>query len=330
MPELTTIKGLKINGDIHQIDYESLANKPFAEPAAADAGKVLTADGQGGYSWESAPSGGTTLPSMVDNLGKILAVDDTRARLEWIDPPSSLPTGATGGEILTYDSSYHTAVWTSPSELEFLPTVSNSGYVLTSNNQGEYYWEDPKSLVGIPEYNAQNDSGKILKISQIGFEVAPHWETPQELPDYSASDEDKVLTISGGEPYWSEQELLPVYSTSSDNGKILRISSNGAYWDDVQNIIPSGGTESGSGGSFPEPSTSGSILTYSDNYELTWSADNGALEGYILAVSDTHANLEWTDPFELLGIPAFDTTNDEGKVLTITSSGLRWVVPSNN
>lgn len=328
MPELTTIKGLKINGDIHQIDYESLANKPFAEPAAADAGKVLTADGQGGYSWESVPSGGTTLPSMVDNLGKILAIDDTRARLEWIDPPSSLPTGASGGEILTYDSSDNTAVWTSPSELEFLPPVNSTGKVLTSNPGGSFLWEDPMSLVGI-EYDASNDSGKVLKISQVGFKVAPHWETPQELPDYSASDEDKVLTISGGEPYWSEQELLPSYSTSSDNGKILRISSYGAYWEDPSNIIPSSGTEGENSGSLPEPSTSGSILTYSDN-GLAWSADNGALEGYILAVSDTHANLEWTDPFELLGIPAFDTTNDEGKVLTITSSGLRWVVPSNN
>lgn len=311
---------------------------------ASDNGKVLSVNAQGSAAWATVknvlPALGEILPTIgsVGNLEigtklNLVAEKGSSGNVsyKWDEQESPIPTNGCGGDVFVFDANTDSGTWVSPSELEFLPTDSQAGYVLAANDQGEYNWEDPKSLVEVvPEYSAQNDSGKVLKISQVGFEVAPHWETSQELPDYSASDEDKVLTISGGEPYWSEQELLPSYSTSSDNGKILRISSYGAYWEDLSNIIPSGGTESGNSGSLPEPSYAGSILTYSDNHELTWSAENGVVEGNVLAATDSHGNLEWTDPFELLGIPAFDETNDEGKVLTITSSGLRWVMPSNN
>ena len=117
-----------------------------------------------------------------------------------------------------------------------------------------------------------------------------------------------------GKPVW--EELLPTHDTSydgSDAGKVLTVATNGSLtWGVVE------------GGSLPDASeaSAGDVLIVGDcGTSLQWGSPfpdyDPSDEGKVLMINNSSP--EWAD-----FLPTYDTTDDAGKVLTVTSSGLRW------
>lgn len=165
---------------------------------SADDGKVLKATYSGGigsYSWETAPSGGTS--DYTDLTNKPAIENHTLA--------AGNNTAASLGLATTSDiSDMATQTW-----------VGQQGY-LTSADE-------------VPTVTS-NDDGKVLKATYSGGAGSYSWETaPTELPASSSIDEGKVLTVdSSGNPTWLNVDVDEVPAvTSSDDGKVLTATYSG-------------------------------------------------------------------------------------------------------
>ena len=165
---------------------------------SADDGKVLKATysgGVGSYSWETAPSGGTS--DYTDLTNKPAIENHTLA--------AGNNTAASLGLATTSDiSDMATQTW-----------VGQQGY-LTSADE-------------VPTVTS-NDDGKVLKATYSGGAGSYSWETaPTELPASSSIDEGKVLTVdSSGNPIWLNVDVDEVPAvTSNDDGKVLTATYSG-------------------------------------------------------------------------------------------------------
>ena len=165
---------------------------------SSDDGKVLKATysgGVGSYSWETAPSGGTT--DYTDLTNKPAIENHTLA--------AGNNTAASLGLATTSDiSDMATQTW-----------VGQQGY-LTSADE-------------VPTVTS-NDDGKVLKATYSGGAGSYSWETaPTELPASSSIDEGKVLTVdSSGNPTWLNVDVDEVPAvTSNDDGKVLTATYSG-------------------------------------------------------------------------------------------------------
>ena len=137
-------------------------------PAAADEGKVLTANDDGTASWEDAGSGIPT--PTLDDEGKVLkAVPQTQTTVA--------------------------PEWTTIREL---PIGGREGQVLTKSYEG-YEWETPNGLPALYD----EDNGKVL-MAQYDSDTEntyPAWSILKGVPNSNASDAGKVLTCTGRNAY---------------------------------------------------------------------------------------------------------------------------------
>lgn len=224
-------------------------------------------------------------------------------------------------------------------ELPAADSAVDVGKVLTVDDSGLPSWETPPS--GLPS-SSGSDSGKALIVNNTGN---PAWDTI--LPAYSSHDEGKVLVLgsstlghgtvgpqwgsalptgssigfalvidSTGSPAW--KDLKYPACGSQDRGKTLVVNTTGEpVWSE---LLPTHDTSY-------DGSDVGKALIVATNGELKWdeaslpdTSDASGGDVLILTVGDCgHINLGWGSPF-----PYYDTIDDEGKVLTVTSSGLRW------
>ena len=116
-------------------DIKNAMEGGYPEPTSATDGQVLTADGQGGASWEDAQGGGLPASTYADE-GKSLLVDQNGSPT-WGYPHGLLP-----------DS-----------------TSASSGDVLAINNQGNPAWTTPSGGGGLPAYTSEN-WGQYLSVDE--------------------------------------------------------------------------------------------------------------------------------------------------------------------
>ena len=142
-------------------------NNIVPTPAAADEGKVLTANDDGTASWEE-PEGGIPTPTLSDE-GKVLkAVPQTQTTVapEW-GTVNEVPIGGSNGQVLTKNSDGYG--WAAPATE--LPSVSNA------------------------------DRGKFLGVNSSNNNVG--WKDISQVPSTSGVTNGYVLTNSNGTPTWA-------------------------------------------------------------------------------------------------------------------------------
>ena len=304
MPQ-NIIQGVKVDGVIYKYDYESLENLPDPElpsATASDEGKALVVNHTGNPAWD------TILPAYSSHdEGKVLVLvaADNSARPTW---GSALPTSSTVGFALVIDSTRKPA-W---KDLKYPACGSQDrGKTLVVNTTGEPVWSTPSGA--LPTLGS-HDEGKALVVNDSG-RVA--WA--EVLPTCDTTDRGKVLRVnSTGNAAWSNMSDVLVCD-NNDAGKALVVNPSGKpVWEE---LLPTHDTSY-------EGSDAGKVLTVATNGSLTWEEGGGggslpdasnASEGDVLIVGDCGSTLGWGSPF-----PYYDTIDDEGKVLTVTSSGLRW------
>ena len=156
------IQSISVNGEVHQIDYTTLANKPII-PAipivtSADQGKVLTVNSEGEWQPESLD-----IPEPVDPLPSVTSADQ--------------------GKVLAVNSS---GEW-QPESMDPLPTVTadDQGKVLAVNSEGK--WNAASMPYGTQISNLQRDLDN--------YEMSA---SPRLLPyGESSADEGKILIYDG-------------------------------------------------------------------------------------------------------------------------------------
>ena len=176
-------------------------------PAAADEGKVLTANDDGTASWEDAGSGIPT--PTLDDEGKVLkAVPQTQTTVA--------PEWATIRE---------------------LPIGGREGQVLTRSHEG-YEWETPNGLPALYD----EDNGKVL-MAQYDSDTEntyPAWSILKGVPNSNASDAGKVLTCAGRNAYgWAPAsgggghidviKFTIAKSEFTQDGSVYKAYINGSY-----------------------------------------------------------------------------------------------------
>ena len=133
----------------------------YPEPTAASEGQVLTADGEGGASWEDAADGLPEIDSQVEQ-GAVLAVGYSREP-EWVNDITDLipngsaalvptTTGVTNGYVLTNNSGTPTWAAGSGGGSYPEPTSATSGQVLTADGIGGASWQTPSGGGGTTIY----------------------------------------------------------------------------------------------------------------------------------------------------------------------------------
>ena len=163
-------------------------------PAAADEGKVLTANDNGTASWKDAGSGIPT-PTLDDESKVLKAIPQSQTRVapEWASI-REVPTGGQNGQVLTKDSD-------------------------------GYGWAAPAG--GLPEYTS-SDSGKALKLVNNGQEIEPQWTTINTVPATGSTGQ--VLTKTSSSNYgWKTISQVPA-TTGVTNNYVLTNRNGTPTW----------------------------------------------------------------------------------------------------
>lgn len=154
-------------------DIKNAMEGGYPEPTSATDGQVLTADGDGGASWED-PSGG--LPaSTYEDEGKSLLVDQN-GDAEWGYPAGLVPD----------------------------PTLASEGDILAINNQGSPAWTTPSSGGGLPSQSESTDGQFLRSVydDKSGTSEA-EWASinVRQVPSAVAASAGDVLTADGNGDY---------------------------------------------------------------------------------------------------------------------------------
>lgn len=109
----------------------------------------------------------------VDQAGKLAAVNSTETALEFVDPPSSLPTGGTVGQVLTKESATDGAAGWADVAAEFieLSDVPNSYY-----GKGDKFLKVNSAATGIEFGDAPADGGSSDTSSASKVFIYTHLE----------------------------------------------------------------------------------------------------------------------------------------------------------
>ena len=147
-------------------------------------GKVLTADGSGGASWENVEVFGEDILSTGASAGKVLMADGSDGA-DWSDINGTQikSIGMTAGKVLSADGSGG-AAWSDVNGTAIKSTGVTSGKVLTADGSAGASWEDaPQNFTG-----STSGVGVVLSVGT------------NQLSS-SAGSADQVLTWDGG-PVW--------------------------------------------------------------------------------------------------------------------------------
>lgn len=299
-------------------------------------GKVLSTNGTAA-SWINPPE---SLPSQTGNSGKYLTTNGTVA--SWADVVGGAASFALGGN-LTLDNTYAGAL---------IYNTSSSNYTISIpaglNNYFTFYvQQNGTGTITIQEVAASGVviDGAPLVTAGAGDSIQVLWlgtdhyaVSMAELPDYSALDENKVLTVdASGDLVWTQ--LNPTY-TLSGNLTAATIHNNSVVYNttssDYTITVPSG-----------LPDYFSFATQQNGTGSITLAAGAGVtidgLPAVTVGIGDV-ITLNWiaTDHYsvQVSQIPEY-TSSDAGKVLTVgaggetiewaptaTSSGMRTVTAS--
>ena len=200
-----------------------------------------------GAVYNAIDSAADTLDSKIDFTAgglssRIDRIEDTQSMVIQNEPYQNKAVNKPGMRTIMYDPSDDETYW---SDVNLVPPMGENtiGKFLTNNNNVPQWADVPNEL---PEYTTSDD-GKSLKVKYNNGEAELEWK--KDVPDYAAGDVGKVLTVKdnngstelGWESEESEKEL-PNFTTSQAN-KVLTVKNNNGTaevaWENTQSTLPS-------------------------------------------------------------------------------------------
>ena len=317
---------------------ETYSNLPTSGQEIGDMYNVLTADPEHGIAagdnvvwtengWDnfsglvSVMTGATSSSNGTSGLVPAPAIADKDRFLKgngtWVEIDTNpLPEHSLSdeGKSLMINSN-NALTWDRPVPNYTLDDVNKVLTVVDESGPATLTWQAVSSDGELPEYSSQ-DAGKILMVDSHSGDSLTWSENP--VPDYRYNHAGEVLTITegyGDHLSLAWQSVLPSYSDSGDEGKVLTIGTDDSLsW---ENPLPS-----------YDDSNVGQVLTVINQtgVEPGWTEVLGlpsyssASAGQVLTLADgSGLRPEWKEI-----IPPYDNA-EEGMVLTVNSRGaLEW------
>jgi hypothetical protein len=270
-----------------------------------------------------------TLDSKIDFTAgglstRIDRIEDTQSMVIQNEPYQNKAVNKPGMRTIMYDPSDDETYW---SDVNLVPPMNENtiGKFLTNNNNVPQ-WEDiPNEL---PEYTTSDD-GKSLKVKYNNGAAELEWE--KDVPDYASSDVGKVLTVKDNngstELGWESEKELPNFTTSQAN-KVLTVKNNNGTaevaWENTQSTLPS--TTGNAGKVLAVNSTGDGVEWQIKNPDTLSASDHSASKSYLVKGAGSDGDVahylrgDGTWGEVPNTIPDFGST-DAGKVLAINSNG---------
>ena len=326
---------------------------PVPTPASADNGKVLTVtNSSGSFGWADAP---TELPAQLGTAGQVLSVNSGATGVEWATVQSGSSYTAGDGIAISAQNAISAVGGTGI-------TVTSASTVTKNLTAHSYDYEAPWQAGLIYHevtYISLLDSGIITDIQNGGIDVTlayPMEQFTQGNTDYYYDWDDYGSSSFKAYAAIAELQAITVSGVQVYHGNTtqrLVLGEIPAPWAGVNSEGPTIAANTVVNYDFDDVNTSlstislASVLANPSNYCLTVmfydtrisSFDDGVETvtcgvqyGYVTAEGTyTTGSYQATTPSAITvtnPVPAFDTTTDLGKVLTVTANGLEWVTPT--
>ena len=259
---------------------------------------------------------------------RIDRIEDTQSMVIQNEPYQNKAVNKPGMRTIMYDPSDDETYW---SDVNLVPPMDENtiGKFLTNNNNVPQWAYVPNEL---PEYTTSDD-GKSLKVKYNNGAAELEWK--KDVPDYASSDVGKVLTIKDNngstELGWESEKELPNFTTSQAN-KVLTVKNNNGTaevaWENTQSTLPS---TTGNANKVLTVNGAGDGVEWKANDTLS-ASDHSASKSYLVKGAGSDGDVAhylrgdgtWGEVPNTL--PAFGST-EAGKVLAINSNGTNpvWV-----
>lgn len=286
-----------------------------------------------GAVYDAIDSAADTLDSKIDFTAgglssRIDRIEDTQSMVIQNEPYQNKAVNKPGMRTIMYDPSDDETYW---SDVNLVPPMDDNtiGKFLTNNNNVPQWADVPNEL---PEYTTSDD-GKSLKVKYNNGAAELEWE--KDVPDYAASDVGKVLTVKDNngstELGWESEKELPNFTTSQAN-KVLTVKNNNGTaevaWENTQSTLPS---TTGNANKVLTVNGTGDGVEWKANDTLS-ASDHSASKSYLVKGAGSDGDVAhylrgdgtWGEVPNTL--PDFGST-DAGKVLAINTNGTdpEWV-----
>ena len=286
-----------------------------------------------GAVYNAIDSAADTLDSKIDFTAgglssRIDRIEDTQSMVIQNEPYQNKAVNKPGMRTIMYDPSDDETYW---SDVNLVPPMNENtiGKFLTNNNNVPQWADVPNEL---PEYTTSDD-GKSLKVKYNNGAAELEWE--KDIPDYASSDVGKILTVKDNngstELGWENEKELPNFTTSQAN-KVLTVKNNNGTaevaWENTQSTLPS---TTGNAGKVLAVNSTGDGVEWKANDTLS-ASDHSASKSYLVKGAGSDGDVAhylrgdgtWGEVPNTL--PDFGST-DAGKVLAINSNGTdpEWV-----
>ena len=286
-----------------------------------------------GAVYNAIDSAADTLDSKIDFTAgglssRIDRIEDTQSMVIQNEPYQNKAVNKPGMRTIMYDPSDDETYW---SDVNLVPPMDENtiGKFLTNNNNVPQWADVPNEL---PEYTTSDD-GKSLKVKYNNGAAELEWK--KDVPDYAAGDVGKVLTVKDNngstELGWESEKELPNFTTSQAN-KVLTVKNNNGTaevaWENTQSTLPS---TTGNANKVLTVNGAGDGVEWKANDTLS-ASDHSASKSYLVKGAGSDGDVAhylrgdgtWGEVPNTL--PDFGST-DAGKVLAINSNGTSpvWV-----
>ena len=288
-----------------------------------------------GAVYNAIDSATDTLDSKIDFTAgglssRIDRIEDTQSMVIQNEPYQNKAVNKPGMRTIMYDPSDDETYW---SDVNLVPPMGENtiGKFLTNNNNVPQWVDAPNEL---PEYTTSDD-GKSLKVKYNNGAAELEWK--KDVPDYAAGDVGKVLTVKDNngstELGWESEKELPNFTTSQAN-KVLTVKNNNGTaevaWENTQSTLPS---TTGNANKVLTVKGAGDGVEWKANDTLS-ASDHSASKSYLVKGAGSDGDVAhylrgdgtWGEVPNTL--PDFGST-DAGKVLAINSNGTNTVWVAN-
>ena len=288
-----------------------------------------------GAVYNAIDSAADTLDSKIDFTASGLSsridrIEDTQSMVIQNEPYQNKAVNKPGMRTIMYDPSDDETYW---SDVNLVPPMDENtiGKFLTNNNNVPQWADVPNEL---PEYTTSDD-GKSLKVKYNNGAAELEWK--KDVPDYAAGDVGKVLTVKDNngstELGWESEKELPNFTTSQAN-KVLTVKNNNGTaevaWENTQSTLPS---TTGNANKVLTVNGAGDGVEWKANDTLS-ASDHSASKSYLVKGAGSDGDVAhylrgdgtWGEVPNTL--PDFGST-DAGKVLAINSNGTNTVWVAN-
>ena len=288
-----------------------------------------------GAVYNAIDSAADTLDSKIDFTAgglssRIDRIEDTQSMVIQNEPYQNKAVNKPGMRTIMYDPSDDETYW---SDVNLVPPMGKNtiGKFLTNNNNVPQWADVPNEL---PEYTTSDD-GKSLKVKYNNGAAELEWK--KDVPDYAAGDVGKVLTVKDNngstELGWESEKELPNFTTSQAN-KVLTVKNNNGTaevaWENTQSTLPS---TTGNANKVLTVNGAGDGVEWKANDTLS-ASDHSASKSYLVKGAGSDGDVAhylrgdgtWGEVPNTL--PDFGST-DAGKVLAINSNGTNTVWVAN-